>query len=98
MGATEELKVLAVRKAAVRARIAARRAELSAAAAGLTGPIQFLERGVALWREVPESARAAIPAGFEFAKKVAPKLAGPLGLLKYAPIAARAFGIFRKRE
>jgi hypothetical protein len=90
MGATEELRILAVRKAAVRARIAARRTELSIAAAGLAGPFRLLEQGAALWRAVPGAARAAIPAGLEFSKIIAPKVAGTLGLLKYAPLAMRA--------
>ena len=90
MSPTEELRVLAVRKTALRARIAARRTELSHVSQRLAGPVALLDRGLGWWRSVPTGGKwAAIPVGIGIAKKFAPKIAGSLGLLKYAPLAAQ---------
>jgi hypothetical protein len=95
------LEALQVRKAIVRARIAQRRRQGSAAVAELRVPLTLFERGREIWREIPGEAKwLAVPAGLLLAKKLAKRLGGPAALLSYAPLAiqvAQMIAAFRRR-
>ena len=87
MSSTRALDALAVRKAAVQARIAARRTQCGIAAAQLAGPAALVDRGVALWQSIPGKAKwAAVPVGLFAARVIGKRLGGPAALLRYAPM------------
>lgn len=73
------MNLLESRKAVVRARIADRRLQCVEAAAGLTPPVEILDRGLALWRQVPPLAKAiAVPLLVLLARKLS-RRAGWIG-------------------
>jgi hypothetical protein len=82
-----ELIRLGVHKAALRRRIARRRAECVEAAVHLAQPLEWLDRAVALWRRIsPFALLAAVPLGFLIKRTASPKLKLLGTIMKWAPI------------
>ena len=97
---TRELIRLSVHKAALRHRIARRRAACLAAAAGVAQPLARLDQMRALWhRFTPWLALAAVPLGFALkrAARPRPRLLGTL--LRWSPVVIGALrGLIGRRQ
>ncbi len=96
-----ELNRLAAHKSALRLRIGARRVECGIAAAGVERPLRWIDRAVALWRQISPMAKlAAIPLTLLLKRTLFPRT-GLLGsLLRWAPAifsAGRAFTTLRRQ-
>lgn len=91
---TGQLNEIAQRKAALRVRIAAHRAECVAHAEQVARPIATFDRVAEQWRRVaPYAKLAAIPLGFLLQRRIAKKQAAKGGWkrwLKLAPVAMSA--------
>jgi hypothetical protein len=84
-----ELDQLAERKRILQARIDVRRWECAAAAAQLTRPIKFIDRGVEVWRNIgPFVKLLAIPAGIMLTRFAAKRRGPQEGPSKGGKIAA----------
>lgn len=95
-----ELRELALRKEALRVRIAARRAECIAYAEQVTRPIATIDRVAAQWRRIsPYAKLAAIPLGFLLQRRLAGKPGRPSRWgrwLKLAPVAMTAARLWER--
>jgi hypothetical protein len=93
-----ELTALAARKAALHRRIAYHRAQCQLASAGLAQPLQWADRGLALWRRLsPYFKVAAVPLALLVKKKLFPRTALLSSLLRFAPAAFSMFRMATKR-
>jgi hypothetical protein len=95
-----ELRELALRKEALRVKIAAHRAECVAYAEHVARPIAAIDRVAEQWRRVaPYAKLAAIPLGFLLQRRMAKKQARAGGWkrwLKLAPVAMSAARIWER--
>jgi len=92
MHAQRELNRLAARKAALRSRIRARRAECAAQLAVVLRPLDWLERTRAAWnRALPVARIAAVPLGLLLKRALFPRARLLGALIRWAPLAVRAF-------
>lgn len=89
---TAELSELAVRKAALRQRIAASRWKCAALAERVARPIALLDRVVAQWRKISPLAKfAALPLGLLLRRKLVPRKIGIFRTaLRWAPAILQA--------
>lgn len=96
MYSDRELSRLAAHKAALRRRIARRRAECASAAAQVARPLAWVDRALALWHRLsPFTRMAAVPLGILVTRAVGPRL-GILGkLARWGPLAFSAWRGFR---
>ena len=82
-----ELIRLDTHKTVLRLRIARRRAECAAAAAGVMQPVAWLDRMLVLWRRVaPFAPFAAVPLGFLLKRAAAPRRSVLGALLRWGPV------------
>ncbi len=87
----QELTRLAAHKLALRSRIAARRIACSDAVAHLAQPVAWLDRLLAIWRQLaPMAAVAAIPLGALAQRLIFPRHRLLGALLRWGPLAYRA--------
>jgi hypothetical protein len=88
----QELTRLAAHKLALRSRIAARRIACCAAVAHLAQPVAWLDRLLALWRQLsPMAAVAAVPLGALAQRLLFPRHRLLGSLLRWGPLAYRAW-------
>lgn len=81
-----ELNDLAAAKILVRQRIAAHRVQCVEAAAVVTTPLAWIDRGVALWRRISPLVKiAAVPLAFLLKRKAAPRTSLVGSVLHWAP-------------
>jgi hypothetical protein len=96
-----DLTRLALHKAALRRRIAVRRAQVTCAMARLAQPVEFLDRALAFWRRLSPFTRfAAVPLGFLLKSSVAPRVRVLGTLLRWGPVvlgAVRSFTNARRK-
>ena len=86
-----ELIRLAVHKAALRRDIALRRHQCVQAAAGVAQPLVWLDRVVAIWRQLsPLTLLAAVPLGWIFKRTVSPRLKFLGALARWGPLVVSA--------
>ncbi len=94
----EEVTALTWRKAALRARIADRRAVSAVAAQRVLQPVQRIDQGYRLWLKLPAVARAAaVPMVLGVAQAVLPRLRTITRLLRWVPLATTAWRALRSR-
>jgi hypothetical protein len=94
-----ELNVLALRKAAVQARIAAHRWQCAAAAVELARPLAWIDRAHARWKSIsPLAKMIGTPVAMLLGRKLFQKLGGGnLGMLaRSAPAILEAVKMFAK--
>ena len=88
-----ELTRLAAHKAAVRRDIALRRAQCAGAVARVAQPLAWLDRMLALWRQLSPLAQfAAVPLGFFVTRSVFPRSRILNSLVRWGPL---VFGAVR---
>ncbi len=100
---TEDLKRLAVHKAALRRGIALHRAQSEASLARVVQPLEWLDRMLASWRRLAPLAQfAAVPLAFLATRTVFPRAKFLRPLVRWAPIvfsAVRGLGsVFKARH
>jgi hypothetical protein len=89
----QELNQLAVRKAVLRRDIACRRAQCAEAAARVAQPLEWLDRMLAIWRQLsPLVQFAAVPLGLLIQRTVFPRLKILRTILRWSPL---VFGAMR---
>jgi hypothetical protein len=91
-----EVAALAERKAAVRARIAARRIETCQRVSGLARPLAMVDTGIGLWRSAQAQASAS---GVSFKTILLQALASQAGaggglFARFAPLVGKFSGMF----
>jgi len=90
-----ELIRLTLHKAALRRRITLRRTECAVAAAAVGQPLAWLDRLLALWRQLsPLLKIAAVPAGFLLGRSVRPRSRLLGTLLRWSPLLVGAWRSF----
>ena len=96
-----ELTRLSYHKAALRRRIAIRREECAAAAAGATRPLAWLDRAIVWWKKVkPLTKVVAIPLTLLAKRLIFPRFRLFSSLLRWGPAlfgAAKMAGAFRRQ-
>jgi hypothetical protein len=97
---SRELTALALRKVAVRQRIAVARWDCVSAASEAARPIVWIDRAVAQWRKISPFAKiAAVPLGILFGRRLMPGKSGLFGrLLRWAPVVLKAVQMFKARQ
>lgn len=94
----QELTRLAAHKLALRSRIAVRRIECADAVAHLAQPVAWLDRLLAIWRQLsPMAAVAAIPLGALAQRLLFPRRRLLGIVLRWGPLAYRALRRFASR-
>jgi hypothetical protein len=89
----KELTLLAAHQAALRRRIAARRAQVAIDFGRVAQPLEWLDRMLALWRRVPPIAKiAAVPLGLFVQRTIFPRRKTLSSLLRWGPV---VFGLMR---
>lgn len=90
---TEELSLLAARKAALRERISICRDRCTAAAERVTRPLEWIDRALSRWRQLSPLVKiAAIPLGILVKRKLAPRARVFGAILRWGPV---VFGAVR---
>ena len=93
MYSDRELNRLAAHKAALRGRIAVRRVECAAAAAGVARPLAWLDRATSFWRSLsPLAQLAVVPIGYLITRHLSPRLKILGAVARWGPL---AFGALR---
>jgi hypothetical protein len=83
---TEELSLLAARKAALRERISIRRDQCAGAAARVARPLEWIEGALARWRRLSPLVKiAAIPLGILLKRRLAPRKRVFGAILRWGP-------------
>lgn len=91
-----ELAALATAKARLRQRIAGRRQEIAETLERVTGPLRWVDAGVALWRQfTPFVKIALVPLGLLLGRKVARRAGTLSALFRWAPVIVQAVRGFR---
>jgi hypothetical protein len=96
----EELKLLSLKKAALRQRIHVQRAECAAAFTRISRPLQWLDRVIAQWRKLsPMLKLGAVPLVLLLKRWIAPRTRILGSVLRWGPLvygAVRGFAATRK--
>jgi hypothetical protein len=91
-----ELNALTARKIMLRARIAERRLQCSAAALEVARPISWVDEIIARWRRIPPLAKiVGAPLGLLLRRKIGRRFGGGGKLLPFAPLVFQAARIWR---
>jgi hypothetical protein len=89
----QELRRLAVQKAALQREIALRRAECMEAAANVARPLEWLDKALAFWRKIsPMVHLSAIPLGFLAKRALFPRFKVLGSIARWGPL---VFGAVR---
>jgi hypothetical protein len=91
-----ELTALAARKVALRQAIALRRDQCAAAAARATRPLEWMDRVLILWRQLPAAGRyAAIPLGWVVLRGILRRLKYVRSFVRWSPLLFAAVRVLR---